>query len=98
MKIFFTKNNFFVGVLVAAVTPVLFYGVLYLVNMLLVGWGVWKGFDPNENIYLLSLLVNVILIKTYFIRLKAEKTGQGVLITTIVLILLFFYLYFENPK
>ncbi len=98
MKNFLTKNNFFVGVLVALVTPVLFYGLLALVTALLVDWGVWKGFSPKENIYLLSVLVNVVLFRTYFIRLKTEKTGQGVLLTTIILILLFFYLFFENPK
>jgi hypothetical protein len=98
MKNFFTKNNFFVGVFVAIVAPVLFYGVLYVVNMLLVNYGLWNGFDPPENIYLLSVLVNMVLLKTYFVRLKVEKTGQGLLITTIALILLFFYLYFENPK
>ncbi len=95
---FLKKNDYFVGALIGLITPVIFYGVLYFIQLLLVRWGVWGGFNPQENIYLLSTLVNILLFRYYFVRMKYDKTGRGLLLVTIAMILAFFYLYFENPK
>ncbi len=95
---FLKKNNYLLGVIVGLITPLLFYGILLLIETLLIQAGIWKGFNPHHNIYLLSTLINIVLFRYYFVRLKHEKTGKGLLLVTLALILAFFYLYFENPK
>ncbi len=97
MKNFFLKNNYFFGALLALVVPVISYGIFYALSQILINAGIWHGFNRPENIYILSLIFNIILFRIYFVRLKADKTGRGLLLVTIVLILLFFYLFFQNP-
>ena len=98
MKNFFNKNNYFFGAILAVVTPLMFYGFLFVLSAFLIDIGIWKGFNPPENIYILSLIVNIILFRVYFVRLKSDKTGRGILLVTIILILAFFYIFFQNPS
>jgi len=90
----FKQDNFFLGIVVGLLTPLPVYGFFYLLDLLLQKTGLWNGLTHTENLYLLSIIGNILLIRIYFINLKLEKTAQGVLITTIALVLLFFYLFF----
>ncbi len=90
------KNNYFFGALLGLIVPPIFYIILLLLNTLALKAGIWKGFNPPENIFLLSVSGNFLLFRPYFIRFRADKTGRGILFVTIVLILSFFYLYFRQ--
>ncbi len=88
------QNNFILGLVVGLLAPLPVYGFFYLLDFVLQKTGVWNGLQQAENIYLLSMIGNILLIRIYFVNLKLEKTAKGILIITIALILLFFLLFF----
>jgi hypothetical protein len=88
------QNHFLVGLGIGFLAPLPVFGFFYLLNFLLQKTGLWSGLQQEENIYLLSIIGNILLIRIYFINLKLEQTAKGILIMTIAFILLFFYLFF----
>jgi len=88
------QNHFFLGIAIGFFTPLPVYGLLYLLNFLLQKSGLWNGLHQEQNIYLLSIIGNILLLRLYFINFKLEHTAKGILIITIAFILLFFYLFF----
>ncbi|UBM61483.1 hypothetical protein LA303_08630 [Candidatus Sulfidibacterium hydrothermale] len=95
MMTLFKKDNFFLGLLWGLLLPVPLYALFWGIYTLLVHFGVWQGLQQPENIYLLSLAGNILLFRFYFVKWNSYKTGKGVLLITIGLVLLFFYLFFK---
>ena len=89
------QNNFLTGLAMGLLTPLPVYGFFWLLDRLLKNAGVWNGLAQPENIFLLSLVGNLFLIRTYFVKLKLEKTAKGILLITLALILLFFFLFYK---
>ena len=84
------KDNFLFGMLVGLVLPVLTYIILYFGGMLL---GVYENRDnliDSEEIKLISIFINLIPLRYYFLSLKSEQSGRGVLLMTFVLGILYF--------
>ncbi len=94
---FFKKNNFFLGLVMGLVLPLPFYALFYGIDWLLKSTGLWHGLQQPENIYLLSMIGNALLFRMTFVTWGNTKTGKGVLLMTIVLILGFFFLFFKQP-
>ena len=84
------KNNIAFGVLIGLVLPVLVYGFLWMISMLINFEGAWaRPFQP-ENMILLSVILNLIPMRIYLVRFKLDKTGQGVLLITFLLVAAYF--------
>ena len=77
--------------------PLPVYALFYGLDLLMKMTGIWHGLSRPENIYLLSMAGNVLLFRIAYIRWKRPKTGKGVLLVTIALVLAFFYLFFQQP-
>jgi hypothetical protein len=92
------KDNFFLGLAMGLLLPLPVYAVFYALDVLLKSTGWWHGLQQPENIYLLSVVGNFLLIRLTFVTWKNQKTGKGVLLMTITLILTFFFLYFKQPR
>lgn len=89
----FVRDNMGFGILIGAILPSLFLVVLYLVDLL-----VYSIFETNilaeqSYLYLLSIAVNLFAIKYYFVNLKHEKTGRGILLITFVFGLAYFAIF-----
>ncbi len=95
---FLKKDNFFLGLGLGLLLPLPVYAVFYGLDLLLKLTGIWHGLHQPENIYLLSLAGNVLLFRAAFVRWNNPKTGKGVLLVTIALVLAFFYLFFQQPR
>ena len=95
MPEFLKKDNYSIGLLLGLIVPVLFYGLLYLTDRLLFGATAIHLTPEDHYLYLLSIVPNIILFRYYFVSLKAEKTGKGILLVTIVYILIYFFLFFK---
>lgn len=101
LKNWLNTDSYVVGVVLALLLPipstVLFLGLLRLVQDL------FHFFETvrNSDIILLSLSVNLVVMRYYLVKRKLEKTGKGLLILTVIMILLFFILLknsnFELP-
>ena len=87
-----TRDNYVYGIVLGILLPAAFYLFLWLMDL-----GVLALFDRHmlekqSYLYLLSVAVNLFAIKYYFVNLKYDKTGRGVLVVTFVLAILYFVL------
>lgn len=93
---FLKKDKYVTGLLIGLVAPVVLYGLIYLLDMLL--FSIFNAHLTSQYhyLYLLSIAVNIILFRYYFVSLKTEKTGKGILLITIAYILIYFFLYYKQ--
>ena len=89
------RDNWLVGLLIGIALPILFFAVLFALDLLLiklVGTHLTERFD---YIFLLSATANLFPIRHYLVNLKFEKTGMGILIATIAEIIIYFFMYYQ---
>lgn len=86
----FKKDSFWLGISIGIVAPLFFYGALILLNILLASiFG--NDFEIRQNtMMLLSIFINLVPIRIYFVSWKLDKTGRGILLVTFALMVLFF--------
>jgi hypothetical protein len=85
-------DQYIVGLLIGILTPITLFGIILLMNYILLLMGVAKFYLDLQSHVLISLAGNLLPIRYYFVNLKMDKTGRGVLLITFVLILTFFAL------
>ncbi len=95
---FLKKDNYFLGLVMGLLLPLPVYGLFFGLDVLLKSTGLWHGLQHPENIYLLSVVGNFLLLRLTLLKWKNPKTGKGVLLITIALVLTFFFLYFKQPR
>jgi len=94
----FKKDSYWVGLLLGALAPVIFYGLLYSVDMLIDSYFGMHIVKENHYLILLSVIPNILLLRYYLGKQKFTKTGLSLLLLTIVFVLLYFFNYFQNPQ
>ena len=87
------RDNFFLGILLGMILPVIFYLLLYLMDMSVLALFDVHMLQKQEYLMLLSITINLFSIKYYFVNLKYDKTGRGVLLITFVMVLGYFLLF-----
>ncbi len=93
---FLKKDNFLTGLLLGIILPIVFYGVVLLIDMLLFQIFQVHLTSQHYYMYLLSAAINVIPIRYYLVTLKAEKSGIGVLLITGIYILTYFFMFYKQ--
>jgi hypothetical protein len=86
----FKRDSFWLGISIGILSPVVFYGFLILVNLLLASIFGDDFLIRKNTMLLLSIFINLLPIRVYFVSWKLDKTGRGVLLVTFALIILFF--------
>ena len=84
------KDEFLIGLLIGLVLPVLAYFIIYLGGLLFQELEFSNRVPDKDTIILISIFVNLFPIRYYFVTLKYDKTGRGVLLLTFVLGILYF--------
>lgn len=84
------KDHFIFGSILGILFPIAILGCIYGINYLLIILGVARFYMDLQTAVLVSLGANMVLIRYYFVNLKFDKTGRGVLFFTFTMILLFF--------
>jgi len=84
------KDHFIFGSFIGIFFPVIVLGIIFGINYLLIILGVAKFYMDLQTAVLVSLGANMVLIRYYFVNLKFDKTGRGILLFTFIMILLFF--------
>ncbi len=84
------KDHFIFGSFIGIIFPIVILGCIYGINYLLIILSVAEFYMDLQTAALVSLGANMLTIRYYFINLKFDKTGRGVLLFTFVMILLFF--------
>lgn len=93
---FLKKDNYILGVVLGIVCPALLYLVLLLVDQLIIQLINQPLTRAYHYLYLLSTVSNLLPIRHYLIKLKFEKTGLALLSITAVLILVYFFLFYNQ--
>lgn len=86
------KDSLWLGILIGIVSPFVFFGFLVLVNLVISGLFSEDQEIRRNTMFLLSIFINLLPIRIYFVSLKMDKTGRGILLITFALMLLFFML------
>lgn len=84
------KDHYIFGITIGIIVPIVLFGIIYLLNYLLVTTDIAKFYLDLQTHVLISLFGNLIPIRYYFVNLKYDKTGRGVLLITFLLVLVFF--------
>ncbi len=94
MKEFFRRDNYLLGIGIAIVLPV----ITWLLIQGLTSLFVEKNGDlfQNSTDQLLSVFANLIPLRYYLLKLKADKTGRGILLVTFALAMIYFYLNWNS--
>ena len=88
----FKKDNYIFGALLGLIIPAIIYGLILMINLVLVQSGIVKNEINLQTHLLISFAVNLLAIRYYFVNLKYDKTGRGLLLITFILFMLFFVL------
>jgi hypothetical protein len=91
------KDNFYTGLVVAVITPVLFYALLSGIDWLLVQTFGKSMVAAPHYLYLLAVTPNLFWMRYYLSNLKFTKAGFTVFLVTMIFIILYFLKYFQNP-
>jgi len=86
-------DTFFVGIVAGIVTLFLSYLAVRTVRLLLVNHYGNEFIMAPPRIQLYSIVINVVLFRFLIIKYDKENIGKGLLFITIVLALIYFYLY-----
>lgn len=89
---FIKKDNYIFGALTGVVLPLLLFGLIRLINYLILWTGLTHALLDLKMHVLISFAGNLLPIRYYFVSLKYDKTGRGVLLVTFILFIAFFAL------
>jgi hypothetical protein len=92
---FFKKDNFLSGLLLGIILPVIFFGIVWGIDLLLFNLFYVHLARQFHYLYLLSTAINVVPIRYYLVNIKAEKSGIGVLVITVIYILTYFFMFYQ---
>ena len=87
------RDSIIFGLLIGILVPVLTYAILYFGLELIERIFAMDWLNERPAIKLISIAVNLLLIRYYFVKLKYEQTGRGILIITIAFVILYFIIY-----
>lgn len=93
---FLKKDSFILGAVVGISCPVILYLVLLFFDQLLVQIINQPLTSAHHYLYLLSTVANLFPIRQYLVKLKFEKTGLALLSVTALLILVYFFLFYNQ--
>jgi hypothetical protein len=92
------KDNYWAGLILGVAATVIFYGILYGANLLVIEILGRPMVSKLHYLMLLSVIPNLLLLRYYLGRKKFAKTGLSILTLTILFVLLYFFNYFKNPR
>jgi heme A synthase len=84
------NDRFIFGVVVGVLSPLLVFGLIALVNYSLFTMGTVHHYLDLMTHILVSFTANVVLIRIFFVNLKFDKTGRGVLLITFLMVIVLF--------
>jgi hypothetical protein len=88
----FKRDIFWLGIAIGIIFPAFFYVVLYVLDLLVLKLANTHMLAEQKYLYLVSIAINLFAIKYYFVNLKFDKTGRGVLFVTFIFALIYFIL------
>ena len=89
------EDNFFMGMIAGMASLMLTLFVLRSARLALADYYGDPYFFPSPRVELITILINVLLFRVVIVNMKKDKTGRGILFSTVLLSMTFFFLYFK---
>ena len=89
---FLRKDSYAMGIVLGILIPVILFGILFAVlailvharpEMLVNNPTLYKTIVPK--LILISMIPSLLILRHYLLKLKYDKTGRGIIISTFVL-------------
>lgn len=90
-----TQDNFFLGLFSGIAMLVVTWFALRAGRLVLVGYYGNPYFFSAPRVELICILINILLFRIVIVNLKKEKTGRGILFGTVLISLVFFFLFYK---
>ena len=87
-NLMFKKNSYWLGLIIGLVLPSILFGILYGLNHFTGLFDHPPVVLPVQKMMFVSSALNIIPFRYYFKHGGLEKTGQGILFITVVLVLM----------
>jgi hypothetical protein len=89
---FIKNDHFLLGLFIGLMLPLIMFGAITGINYILLSMKIVHNYLDLLTHALVSLFINLLPVRYYFVNLKFDKTGRGVLLLTFVLVLVLFLL------
>jgi len=89
----FKRDQYGTGIVLGLLLPALLYLLLFCIDLLVLRFFSTHILAKQDYLYLLSIAINLFTIRYYFVNLKYDKTGRGILLVTFIYGLTYFILY-----
>jgi hypothetical protein len=87
------RDSIWFGLLLGTLLPVVLYLIITAIGKFTEpGTIINRPFEGYKPI-LLSLVVNLVTLRIYFVNLKMDKTGRGILLATFTIGVIFFIFF-----
>lgn len=84
------SDSMIMGAVLGIIVPLISFGILYGIEMIIEQSTGKKNVLTLENIALVSIFVNLATLRFYLLKLKFDRTGRGILIVTFLLAIVYF--------
>ena len=88
------KNSFLLGIITAAIAPIILYFGLDLINDALHNH--YNKSLPSHSLMLISIFMNLVIFYTYIHKPNYDKTGRGVMISTFLYTFAYIFWRFKD--
>jgi hypothetical protein len=86
-------DNFFFGIVTAVLGLALSSFLLYGLRLIIVNQYGYSTALEEPKLQMIAIVINVILFRLVMVNFKMEKTGRGILFTTVLLTFIYLFLY-----
>lgn len=92
---FFKKDTFLLGIILGLIVPVILYFIIFYVNGFFEDKS-GRDFLTQNTIMLISIVLNVFVLRYFLVNKYREKTGRGVLMATFAYSIFFFIVFMKS--
>lgn len=88
IKKILSNDSFVLGIVLGIISPAILYIILWYAAIAIKN----KDFAViiNSSLQLVSIFINMFTLRIYLLKKKADKTGRGILLATIILAIIYF--------
>lgn len=87
------RDSYLLGIVMALLLPVVFYGVLHGIIVVLENIFANMWAFKVKHLVLLGIMLNLLPMRSYLVSYKYDKTGRGILAVTFIYMILFFVFF-----
>lgn len=86
----FNKDSYWFGILIGILMPLAVYGLLYF-TLYIYNQAASTASNFDESLLqLVSPVINLFLLRYYFVTKKYDETGRGILLVTFIYVIAYF--------